>query len=342
MNTLWIWIQFAACLGLIILAGSRLAKYADLFGERAGLSKVWIGVIALATVTSLPELATGISSVTIIGQPDLTFGDIFGANLINLLVIAVIDILYRKGHLLPLLGSGVVLTAALGVTITAAAAVFIFLAQDNIDLTVFGHVSLYSFLLLGLYILAQLMIFRYKPPVGENAVDLRPAPPAPSISTSRIVAYFLGAALATVIGGIWLGFIGNQIVEITGLSSSLVGTLFLAVSTTAPEIVVSISAVRLFALDMAVGNLVGSVLFNIGVIIFIDDIFYRAGSILQHVDPIHVLTALFAILMSTIVIIGILFKPRLWLKPWAGLDVVLLAAVYIGAMLSLFFLAKPA
>ncbi|XUW99982.1 MAG: hypothetical protein TUN42_08805 [Dehalogenimonas sp.] len=342
MDTVLIWIQFAACLGLIIFAGSRLAKYADLFGERAGLSKVWIGVVALATVTSLPEVATGISSVTIVHQPNLTIGDLFGANLINLLVIAVIDLLYRRDHLLPLLGTGVVLTAALGVTITTAAAAFIFMAQDQFDVTLFGHISIYSFTLLGLYILAQYMIFRFKPPAGEHAIDTQPAPSAPVISTSRILLYFLAAALMTVGGGIWLGSVGNQISEITGLSTTLVGTLFLAICTTAPEIVVSISAVRLFALDMAVGNLVGSVLFNIGVVIFIDDAFYRAGSIMQHVDSIHILTALFAILMSMVVIIGIVFKPRLWLRLWVGLDTTLLAFVYVGAMLALFFLTRPA
>jgi cation:H+ antiporter len=137
--------------------------------------------------------------------------------------------------------------------------------------------------------------------------------------------------------GMWLGLIGEQIVDSTGLKASFVGTLFLAISTSAPEMAVSISAARLGALEMAVANVVGSNLFNIGVIVFLVDLFWGEGPIFQYVSSGHVLTALFALTMSSVVIIGIIFRPKLWLRSWVGLDTAFVAILYIAALVSIYF-----
>ena len=85
---------------------------------------------------------------------------------------------------------------------------------------------------------------------------------------------------------------------------------------------------------MAVGNMVGSNLFNMGVIIFVDDLFYSAGPILQGVGMEHILTALFALLMSGIVIVGIILRPRFRLRIWFGVEYVALAVIYLGAVVN--------
>ena len=71
---------------------------------------------------------------------------------------------------------------------------------------------------------------------------------------------------------------------------SFVGSLFVAMATTLPELAVTLSALRLGALDMAIGNLLGSNLFNVA-IVAIDDLFYRPGDLLAHVSPVHAITA---------------------------------------------------
>ena len=151
---------------------------------------------------------------------------------------------------------------------------------------------------------------------------------------------FIFSAAAIIGAGIWLGFIGDQIADATGLKASFVGTLFLAVSTTAPEMVVSITAARLGALEMAVANVVGSNLFNIGVIIFLNDLFFSGEPILKYVSSGHILTALFALMMSSIVIIGIIFRPKTWLKSWVGVDTSFIAILYIGALVALYLFGK--
>jgi cation:H+ antiporter len=268
-----VWIQFAVCLFIIVVAGTKLATYGDLIAEKTGLGRVWIGVVLLATITSLPELATGISSVTFIGDPNLTIGDLFGSNLINLLIIAIIDLVYRSGPVLHYLGTGIVLSTVLSLSLITAAASALYLAQNLLTVALFGQIGIYSLALFLLYLLAQYMIYRFP---QEKSGDNRGSEAVPAkgdgMSLKRVVIFFIATAVVTAGAGTWLAFVGDQISEVTGLSTSFVGTLFLAICTSAPEIVVSISAVRLGAIHMAVGNVVGSNLFNMGVIIFVDDV----------------------------------------------------------------------
>ncbi len=338
-----VWIQFAICLTVIIVAGTKLAKYGDLIAEKTGLGRVWIGLVLLATITSLPELATGISSVTIVGEPDLTIGNLFGAGLINLAIIAVIDLVYTRGPVLHYLGNEIVLATVLSVMLIAAAATFLYLTQNLLTVALFGRVGVYSIVLFCLFLLSQYMIFRFQSAKSEETQENEAVSTKRQlISLRRAVTFFVMAAIATFGAGTWLATIGDQISEVTDLGASFVGTLFLAICTTAPEIVVSVSAARLGALEMAVGNVVGSNLFNMGVVIFMDDLFYAAGPILRGVDVDHVITALFALLMSSIVIIGIIYRPRFWLRIWVGVDAAALVILYLGAIVTLYLLSKPA
>lgn len=334
-----VWVEFIICLAIIVVAGSRLAKYGDLIAEKTGLGRVWIGVVLLAAVTSLPELATGISSVTLVDKPDLTMGDLFGSNLTNLLIVAIIDLVRRRGTSLHYVRTGLVLSTVLSLMLIAAAAIFLFLSQNQLTVRIGGRVGLFSVVLLGMYLMAQYVIFRFEQTKSEGDQLNEALPKVSGAAANRAGGLFAAAALVTVGAGIWLATIGSRISETTGLSASFVGTMFLAFCTSAPEIVVSISAARMGALDMAIGNMVGSNLFNMGFIIFIADIFYAAGPIFQGVDRVHMLTALFAILMSCVVAIGIIYRPRRWLREWVSVDTSLLIILYVGAMTTLYRLS---
>ena len=336
-----VWVQFIACLAIIIIAGTRLSKYGDIIAEKTGLGHVWVGIVLLATVTSLPEVATGISSVAIVKNPDLAIGDLFGASLINLAIIAVVDALYKKGPILHFLGTGIVLATILSMLLIAAAATAIFLAHGVFNISILGMVGIYSPILLCLYFISQYMLFRFQTRQPESANNANSqGREYSSVSLKRTLLNFIFSAAAIIGAGIWLGFIGDQIADATGLKASFVGTLFLAVSTTAPEMVVSITAARLGALEMAVANVVGSNLFNIGVIIFLNDLFFSGEPILKYVSSGHILTALFALMMSSIVIFGIIFRPKTWLKSWVGVDTSFIAILYIGALVALYLFGK--
>lgn len=336
-----VWLKFAVCCAVILVAGTRLAKYGDVLAEKTGLGRVWIGVVLLAAATSLPELATGISSVALVGSPNLTLGDLFGSNLFNLLAIAIIDAFYRQGPVLYYQSLGIVLAAASGALLIGAVAVSIFLAQNVSSLGLLDYIGIYSPLFFCLYLFIQFLLLRF-----ERKEEIHPTEGEPpvlryeSITLSKAIGYFTLAALATAGAGTWLAFIGDELSKVTGLETTFIGTLFLAFATSTPEIVVSISALRLGAPDMAVGNMLGSNLFNMGVIVFVDDLFYTAGPILSHANTDHIFTAIVAILMTCVVIIGVIFRPRIKPNIWVSVDAAALVLLYLGAMFAMYLLGS--
>ncbi|MCP4454719.1 MAG: sodium:calcium antiporter, partial [Planctomycetes bacterium] len=110
-------------------------------------------------------------------------------------------------------------------------------------------------------------------------------------------------------------------------NESFVGTLFVAFVTSLPEMVVTIAAVRIQALDMAVGNVLGSNLFNT-VIIAVDDLFYLPGPLLADVEQSHIVSALIAILMTGVVVVSLFYRTRRMrhVVSWSGLTLI---ALYI-------------
>ncbi|MEK7789952.1 MAG: sodium:calcium antiporter, partial [Planctomycetota bacterium] len=85
---MFLWFGFIVCTAVIVYSGTKLAKYGDIIAEKTGLGRMWIGVVLMASVTSLPELVTGISSVTYAGVPDIAVGDVLGSCVFNMLILA--------------------------------------------------------------------------------------------------------------------------------------------------------------------------------------------------------------------------------------------------------------
>ncbi len=106
-----IWLKFLVCLTIIVFFGRKLAIYGDVIAENTRLGGLWVGLILLALVTSLPELFTGISAVVLVGAPDLTVGNLFGANAFNLFNLALLDIAFARGLLYGNISKNHVVTA---------------------------------------------------------------------------------------------------------------------------------------------------------------------------------------------------------------------------------------
>lgn len=143
---------------------------------------------------------------------------------------------------------------------------------------------------------------------------------------SQAVLRFSLAALVVVGAGMWLPFIGEDIAELHNWHASFVGTLFIA--TSLPELAVTLSAVRLGALDMAIANLLGSNLFNL-LVLAVDDAFYPRGPLLSHVSAAHSVSVMSAVTMIGAVIVGLLYRPRGRLFRTVGWISILLLWVYL-------------
>ena len=124
-----IWLAFVLCLAVIGVAGVKLSHYADAIADKTGVGRAWVGLVLLATITSLPELVTGVSSVTVAQVPEIALGDVLGSCVFNMLIIVVLDFLHRgetmysqaaPGHILAG-GFGIMLIGIVGFSILISA-----------------------------------------------------------------------------------------------------------------------------------------------------------------------------------------------------------------------------
>jgi len=308
-----IWLQFGVCAALIGLGGYQLSRYADIIAQRTGLSGSWIGLALLATVTSLPELATGITSVTLAHAPNVAVGDALGSCVVNLVFLVLIDFFYRQEPVWRRASQGHVLAAAFGVVMLGFALVSLLmnhvvprqLATLHTAVPQLGF-SLATPVLLALYLVAMRTVFAYERAHAVPVVDAAGAALPP---LRQAVSRFALAAAVVAGAGLGLPFVAVQLATAMGWNNSFVGSLLVALATSLPELAVTLSAIRLGALDMAVGNLLGSNLFNVA-ILAVDDLFYRQGSLLADVSLVHAVTAGSAIIMTGLAMIGLFFRPR--------------------------------
>lgn len=301
-----IWSSLFACLVVIGIAGVRLSRYGDIIAEKSGMSRGWVGLILLATVTSLPELMTGVSAVTVAHVPDIAVGDIMGSCVFNLLIIVLLDFLYRKESVYTRARQGNILSAGYGIALIGFAGFNLLLYREG-SIPSIGHVGLYTPVIMLLYLLAMRSLYQYeKAKVSEyveDRVELHP-----DMSLKQAVQGYVMAAIAVVAAGIWLPFIAKDLAAAMAWEQSFVGTLFVAAVTSAPEVVVTVAALRLGAVDLAIGNLFGSNLFNIA-ILAIDDLLYLPGPLLADVSIVHATSAFSAMMMSGLAVVGLVLRP---------------------------------
>lgn len=301
-----IWLSLAACLAVIGVAGVRLSRYGDIIAEKSGMSRGWVGMILLASVTSLPELVTGISAVTVADVPDIAVGNILGACVFNLGFIVVLDFLYRKESIYTRAHQGNVLAAGYGVALIGFVGFNLLLYRDA-AIPSLGHVGLYAPVILVLYFLAMRSLYRYEKAQVSDYVEDR-AELHPDVTLKQAIRGYVVAALAVVAAGIWLPNIAGDLAAEMGWKQSFVGTLFVAAVTTTPEIVVTVAALRIGAVDLAIGNLFGSNLFNV-TILAIDDLVYLPGPLFADVSISHAASAFSAMMMSGLAVVGLVLRP---------------------------------
>ncbi|MFQ5826904.1 MAG: sodium:calcium antiporter [Dehalococcoidia bacterium] len=303
-----VWLSFAICVAIIAIAGRNVAKYGDAIADKTGLGGVWIGATLVSITTSLPEIFTGISSVVWANAPDLSIGDLFGANNINILKLAVLDIFYPNRCLLAAAGRGQVLTAGASLIMVALAASSLSLS-GQFPLGI-GWIGIYTPIIFFVYIAMVRMLFQFE---KQERVDILGADSGMSyghITLRKAVVIFAISAAFIIGGGIWLAFIGKEIADVTGWGQSFVGSLFLAFTTTLPEVTVGIAALRIGAVDIIVGDTFGSNLFNM-LVIGVDDIFYTPGPVLAAVSPSHIFTAMVVMLLTGLSIAALISPPML-------------------------------
>ena len=335
--TTWaLFLELAVAGAIVVFAGAKLTHLADELADRLNMTGGWIGLVLLASVTSLPEVVTA-GTATAIGNVDLAFAGIYGSCSFNITLIVLLNALIGGGSVLRLAGRSHTLTSSFGVLLMGISLMAIVLVekfQGNLRVAQACE-ALFAVLILVSYVACMRLTYQFE---KNELVE------SPDHTTRRPVGAALWSKLAIISGVLvaaswWLAQCGDVLsdhpIELIGrpLGATFVGAAFLAVATSLPEIVTSITAVRLGNLDLALGNLFGSNMFNIFVFPMLKAVsLARGDSLLMAGGAFSVTQNLIAgilpILLTAIAIGGLTYRSERKLLRRFGFDSVLIAVVY--------------
>jgi cation:H+ antiporter len=312
---------------VVVFAANKLAEYGDVISVRTKLGGVFVGTIFLAGATSLPELIASISAFRE-GFPNLAAGNFFGSNMVNVVLIALVDLINFQVPLLRRIAVSHALTAALTTVLMLVAIIAIL---GHVDIAI-GWVGLDSLLLIVLYFGGVWLIQREGQAQVATATAIEPGPEFPSLRRGLI-----GFGLTAVVLVLIVPFLVNassSIAAITGLGTGFIGTALLSVVTSLPELIAALAAMRMNAFDMAVGNLFGSSVFNM-LALGLADFFYTDGRFLEAIDENFVMVGLLGLLLTNMALVGNLARvERKFL--FIEIDSVAIIIVYLLGMYFLF------
>jgi cation:H+ antiporter len=300
-------------LALLIAGGEALVRGAGTLASKAGISPLVIGLVVVSAATSAPELAVTVGAV-VSGEPDLAVGNVVGSNIVNILIIlglsAVISPLIIKRQLVRF-----DMPVMVGISIA-----FLVVSLDG-SISVLDGVLLFGALVIHTIISIRLGRKEVMPP--DTKPDTMPL-------NSKPVSIWL--AMLLLIAGIGLLVLGAQflvsgavsIATALGVSSLVIGLTVVAIGTSLPELATSLIAIRRGETDMAVGNVVGSNIFNIGVVIGLPAMFFAEGI---PVAPAAIAIDLPLMLAAAVALLPIAFTGFVVAR-WEGALFVLLYVAY--------------
>ncbi|GAB5602469.1 calcium/sodium antiporter [Thermus sp. FJN-A] len=304
---------------VILLAGRQVAFYGDVLAEKTGLGRTFVGLFLVGITTSLPEIFN-VTSAALQHLPEIAVGNLLGASMVNFLLLTVLDAVHPRPltarasqeHALSL-GFVVLLLAVAGLGL---------LAERSL-----GRVGGFALALAPLYFFALWLSFRYArrfprdEALEEEAYGHIPL----RVAAGR---YLLGAGVL-VGAAVLLPGLAEALARETGLGQAWVGTFLVGIVTTLPEATVVLAAARLGAVDLALGNALGSAMFNTFLLFYAD--LLVPGPLLAQVGGSHLLSVLVLLGMAGTVLSGLMYQSlrKLWVlayDSWAILALYLLAA----------------
>jgi len=338
-------LQFLLLAALVAAAGTFLALSADRIAEITRLGRLLVGSLLLAGATSLPELSVDISAIRK-GLADLAVGDLLGSSLMNLLILAVLDLAVRsRGGMLSRQAASHALSGTLSIGLTAIVGLAVLTAGKLPAFTVL-NVGGWSMAVVIAYALGARMIFINQRIAARAAADAAEAAavehPQPETAPHgwaglwKPAAVFLLATAVLIVAGPRLAETAGELADRSGLGRTFVGTTLVAVATSLPELVASITAIRVGAFDLVVGNVFGSNAFNMVLFAPLDAV--HDGPLFAAANPAHAASAFAVILATVIAVLGQLYSLE-HRKRIVEPDAVLMLIVLAGAFLLVFRLS---
>lgn len=302
---------------LLIKGADLLVDGASAIAKRLHVSDLIIGLTVVAFGTSLPELAVNIFAGTK-GNTGLAIGNVLGSNIANVLLILGVATVIR-----PLTIKSVTVWKEIPFSLLAAILVFILANDKFIDHKEWMLLSRID----GLVLICFFVIFVFY--IFESMRIARPAEisqlPEKPMSTMRSIIYVALGIVFLVLGGNWIVTNAVAIARKFQVSENLIGLSIIAIGTSLPELATSAVAAYKKNADIAVGNVVGSNIFNIFFVLAISAIIRPLP--FQHSCNYDIgLVVLSSLLLFAFIFIG---KKHL-LERWQGALFLVLYFVYLA------------
>lgn len=321
----------AAAAAVIGWAGTRLAGVADELADRTGMGEIIAGALFVGGATSLPGIITSVSTAAQ-GYAGLSISNAVGGLTVQTAFLAVADLAYRRANLEHAAASVVGLTQG---TMLVGLLTLPLLATSSPELTFMGVHPVTPLLFLsyglGLRLLSTVRGDPMWSPVvtaetqheeveledaaqmGEAADEDQPGDPVNSryhdTSTRALWLLFLLYAGLTAAAGWVVGETSIALVGLTGLGETAVGTVFTAVANSLPELVTAVAAVRVGAVNLAVGDVIGGNSFEV-LFLAAADVAWLDGSLYHRFTDQNLFIAVMAILMTAVLLLGMLRRER--------------------------------
>ena len=248
---------------LVVVGFVVLIKGADLFVDGASgiaakfkIPKIFIGLTIVAFGTSLPEFAVSIKSI-ISGNHDIVLGNVFGSNILNILLILGVCSIFKSIEI-----KENTLKKEIPMMILLTLLCSVLLVDNLFDNRINNSLSRSD----GLIILIFFSIFIYylvsmalKKDRKKDIIEVIPLSKAIIYSIMGGIMIYVGSNLA----------VDNSVglAKILGVSEKMIGLTIVALGTSLPELVTGVTAARKGESDIAIGNVVGSNIFNIGIVL---------------------------------------------------------------------------
>lgn len=320
-----------AAAALIGVAGTRLAGVVDELADRLGIGEAVAGAVLLGGATSLSGLVVSIVAATE-GDASLAVSNSVGGIAVQTAFIVAADLAYRRANLEHAAASlGNIFNSLLLLILLA----IVVLGAAGPDVTVLG-IDPVTVLLVAAYMYGIVLVRRvqqdpmWQPtPTTETRQDV-PDPGASTTTLRRLSARFLVLALVVLASGYLVARAGLSLVAQAGLSGTVVGVFATSVTTSLPELVTSVAAVRAGALTLAVGGIVGGNAFDL-LFIAAADVAYRPGSVYAALTEADVFVLAWAMLLVGILGAGLVRRQQHGIG-FEGIGVLM---VYVGGLLVL-------
>ncbi len=261
-----IFVVYLLLAAMVTTLSVKASQYVDLIDKKTSLSGAFIGGALLSAVTSLPELFTSLSSTVWLNSPDLCLGNILGSDLFNVAALSVVILFFvnafhrgtiSRNHSLVLL---FVVLCYVGLLLN-------FLGILDMELLTISVTSLLIFFLYGL----SMRFLAGEDSSADEEGDTS------SLTLRQVVVRFVFVSIGIILTSILVTYTTDVIADKLDLGKGMAGALLLGIATSLPELSSTIALFRMGNFDIAVGNIVGSNIFNFAILAVVDVLYVGHG-----------------------------------------------------------------